>query len=460
MVLFTSMTFVRRMISSSIEAIVPLLRGSFWSLFSQIIAKLCMLAMSLIAARSLGVAGFGWFASLQAISLLSVAVWDLGFSPMITREVAAGRRDLMALIRSALTARLWLLPGWIILYVGGCEILGVRPGEQLVAAIIIAVGGLISGLSSLLNAGLQGQLRFRASAMSLAVGRTISTLISITTVIMMGTFHLTGFAVAFLIGEIVILWTESKILRSEIRGPLIQLQPKIALDDLRHAVPYALNGMFTLIYNRLDVFLVFAFAGSFQAGIFAPASRAQDALMLMPVTASAAVMPVASKRFGENNNPGALRNTGIAALAMSLGLTLPVIVVMFFGAHRILPQLLGESYQDSIGVFKVAIWSLVFIAVAQPFFSLIVAAGKAKQLNVAYGAGLITALLGHALFDPVFGALAGAWVAVARDAVACLVGCAIAWSWFRASPTSAKCDPKAPCTSITPPQIAAEDSYS
>jgi hypothetical protein len=36
----------------------------------------------------LGVADFGLFVSLQAVILLSVSVWDLGLSPMITRAVA------------------------------------------------------------------------------------------------------------------------------------------------------------------------------------------------------------------------------------------------------------------------------------------------------------------------------------------------------------------------------------
>jgi len=66
----------------------PIVSGGLWSFLTQSVSKGSVLLATVVGARMRGVADFGLFVSPQAVILLSVSVWDLGLSPMITRAVA------------------------------------------------------------------------------------------------------------------------------------------------------------------------------------------------------------------------------------------------------------------------------------------------------------------------------------------------------------------------------------
>jgi O-antigen/teichoic acid export membrane protein len=392
-----------------------------------------MLVISLIAARVLGVDSFGLFVSLQAVGLFSAAIWDLGFSSMITREVAAGAGEFAPLFREALCARLWFLPFPVSVYIIGCAVVGIHGNEEIIAGCVVLAGALANGLSILLNAGLQGQLRFNTSALTMAAGRLVSVCVALFIALGSPDFPLVGFAIGYLLGELAVLALQLRAATLPVVHLLHPFQVTMPLAEVRRALPYAYNGFFTMVYNRMDVVLVSIFAGSYQSGLYAPASRIQDALMLMPTTASAAVVPLAARRFGLAQEKASFRRTGVFALALSVGLTLPPLIVTFFAAESLVPLALGPEFADSASSVQVILWSLVFIAIAQPVFSLMVAAGEVRRLNVAYGTGLVVALLGHALLDPPFGSVGGACVAVVRDAAVCGVGAWVALNWYRSN---------------------------
>jgi O-antigen/teichoic acid export membrane protein len=200
---------------------------------------------------------------------------------------------------------------------------------------------------------------------------------------------------------------------------------------LRSSWPYGLNGAFYLVYNRLDVVLVSIFAGASQAGVYAPASRIQDALFILPITATVAVVPIAAQQFGRDHDVVALRRTAMTALGLSLCLTLPAVIFVFLTADDWLPRVLGEDYQGSVEPLQIIIWSLLFVAIASPFFSVIVAAGRPQWLNYAYGGAFAFAFIGHALIDPNYGATGAAAVSMLRDVVGCGIGMFIAFRLFR-----------------------------
>lgn len=412
-----------------------MLVGSAWSLCLQVISRGSVLVTMLFAARLLEVKDFGFFVSLQAIGLLSAGLWDLGYSAMITRDLAAKEEQLAVLIRSGLRARLRILPGWLLVFAVGCTAVGVRSGELLLVAAIIGAASLATGLSTLLNAGLQGSLRFGMSALTMSSGRLITASAALTIGLLHPPAPMIAFAFAYLLGELSTLVTLLIVLKSSIRlaSHSSRSNSNQGESDILRALPYALNSFFTMVYNRMDVVLVTFFAGGFQAGIYAPASRIQDALTLMPVAASAAVMPLASARYGSRDNSVPVRRIGLAALVLSLGLTVPAIGAAFVFADPVIPAMLGSGYEGSIGTARVIIWSVAFIALAQPWFALVVAAGGARQLNLAYGIGLVVAIVGHAVFDPQFGAVGAAWVAVIRDAIVCTVGIVISLRLLRTS---------------------------
>ena len=64
---------------------------------------------------------------------------------------------------------------------------------------------------------------------------------------------------------------------------------------LRRALPYASNSVLNIAYNRLDVVIVAALTSVGQFGAYAPASRIQDALYLLPGSLSVVAVPMMAR---------------------------------------------------------------------------------------------------------------------------------------------------------------------
>jgi O-antigen/teichoic acid export membrane protein len=404
-----------------------LIAGSAWTLSMQIVAKFSIVVSTIAAARVMGTQTFGFFAAIQAIALLANGIWDSGYSTMLLRDVAASKTKLDEDLKLAVVARLVFSPIWCGIYIVGCLALGVSGLDSFIATISIGVGAIFSSLTLLLNAGLHSTLRFRAAASSTSVGRLIVALCAILIVYIRPPMPLAAFAISIALGELATLAAQYRSLKlSFLRGRLEWPNIRSAVNRQREAIPYALNGLFVTVYNRMDVVLVTWLAGVQQAGLFAPASRIQDALTFIPATASSAIVPVASSRFAGPQDSSKLLKTALVTAIISVCMISPVILGITLLADSLFPALLGEDYLRASSAISVIVWSLVFISVAQPFFSIVVASGEAKLLNVAYGCALITALIGHLLLVPSWGAVGAAWVAVARDAVGAFVGVAVA----------------------------------
>jgi O-antigen/teichoic acid export membrane protein len=403
-----------------------LLSGGGWSLCVQIVSKSSIIISLAASARILNVEDLGLFVSMQAIGLLATAIWDAGFSPMLMRDVAAHESDFSEDLRSALLARAILLPLPILAFVAGCIAISVSGRQAVVAAAIVGSGALVGGVYSLFQSGIQAQLRFRTAALTTSMGRVLVAVISVAVAWYRPPMPLVALAVAYLAGELFILFAQYGSVKSTLMPTGRRPRVSQALRRQGQALPYALNSLFVMVYNRMDIVLVTWFAGTYQAGIFAPASRLQDALIFLPATASAALVPIASGRFSRTGDSSRLFRTATIVAVLSFTLTMPMLVIVFLAAESVIPGLLGQEYLLSVDAIRIIVWSLVFIALAHPFFSIVVAAGRALELNLAYGSAFVVALVGHAVFDPWFGAVGAAWVAVMRDAVGALVGIAVA----------------------------------
>jgi O-antigen/teichoic acid export membrane protein len=400
----------------------PIVFGSAWSLLAQASSKLSIALGTLVAARMLGVEDFGFFAALQAAALIAASLWDFGVSRMLMRETAAGTVSLRPVLRRAFITRLWLSPIWLFVYGGGAYLLGGQTEGRLWATILIGVAGMSFAFSMVLDGGLQAHLRFRHAALALSAGRVVFA----AGAILIGAFKLEevalpALATSFLLGELatllLLLLATRSLLSTDGDDDPIGLAASSRL-SLRRSLPYALNSFMGLVYNRGDVILVWLLAGTVQAGLYAPASRIQDALALLPAVAVAGLIPAAAS---VNSSSGMRRSMLVASMGLSLGLAIPATVATFLLLPALLTALLGESFALALDPSRVLIWAIPFAAAQAPLLSILVAVGRAHDTTLVYASSLCVSLLGHLALDPRFGAVGGAWASFIRDPIALLV---------------------------------------
>ncbi len=124
---------------------------------------------------------------------------------------------------------------------------------------------------------------------------------------------------------------------------------------LRETSIFNVYPLITNIYDRVDVVLLSALAGSLAVGIYAVPYRALSAMQILPFAVFSALLPaIASITADRNDKQLCSRMTGLFysfALFPVLGVTLlarPLILV-----------LLGNGYAESTPVLRILIWAII-----------------------------------------------------------------------------------------------------
>jgi O-antigen/teichoic acid export membrane protein len=272
---------------------------------------------------------------------------------------------------------------------------------------------------------LRARLRFLVAEYSVAGGRWLTAVFSM---LAFPRFQLGDglliFGVALLAGEVFTLVAAAVALAS---------QPAAATTVARRgrlrllsAVPFASNGILSIAYNRFDVVILAGLSSAGQLALYAPASRIQDALYLLPGALASVSYPLISKAWHAGRRDDVARLTRTLMIA-GLLLSLPVTICVFVFAEQILSVVLGPQYASAATATRVIIWFLPVAGVGAPLLSALAGTDNAGKTTIGFGAAFATAIALHLLLDRRYGAVGGAVASVARDVPNVLVAFVFAW---------------------------------
>jgi O-antigen/teichoic acid export membrane protein len=395
-----------------------------WSAVAQIGVKLTTAGTAVLLALLLRPAQLGQATAATSLGLIFGVIYDAGFSTAVVRQLSsrawgpgwtltaalAWRRRALLPVAAATLAAAALSP-----HLGG-------PG----LAPAVLVYALAASFASLGAALLNGVHRFRAATLFVVFGRGLG---CASLGVDLATHRPTSPAVTVLLltlGEIVTAVGTFASFRRGVALAAVTGGHEAAGaegDAIRTALPFALSTFFTLVYNRADVYIVTVFAGTQVAGLYAPASQLQNALMVLPGIAGAAIIPVGARLLSEHDRVGTAWLLG-ASMRLSIALTIPVTAVLWVALPHFLSGLLGHSYAGSAGPARLLLFSLPLLAVEIPLVSILTAASP-KSASTVYGIGLIVCVAAHALLDRQFGPTGAAFAALSREP-AMLLGAVLA----------------------------------
>src|SRR6202043_2504545 len=170
------------------------------------------------------------------------------------------------------------------------------------------------------------------------------------------------FAWSLCLGEVLTLLLAARALLSELNDPWDQIGEQGHL-TLRAAMPFCANGVLAMAYNRFDVVILAALASVQQVGFYAPASRIQDALYLIPSSIGLIAFPFVAGAYAEQGGTERVQRITRRLIALGVAVSIPVTVVVFFSAPLLLRLVLGPQYGGAITPTRILIWFLPFAAV-------------------------------------------------------------------------------------------------
>jgi len=386
-----------------------------------LVGRLLLFATVIVAGRMLAPEEFGRYVVIWAAAVSVAGLWDLGLSPLVTREIASGRVGLVAALRRALALRLktaWL---WLLATALACAATGLLSGFFSLAVLATS---LVIGFHLLLLAGLRAKLEFGPAAAALAGGRAVSFCVAVVA-FTAADDSLPFLALGYFCGEVTTLLLAAAWLRPhwDAGGPAEEAG-RDATITLRAAAPLAVNSFLILAYNRLDVVIAAVFLSPIQLGFYAIASRMQDALAVIPHAISTALLPIIS---ATGAGPRFVRECLGEALVLGLVVALPALVLVQLTAPQIVAMVFSAgAYPAAATPMRILAVSLVFMVLAAPFLTGLFARDHAPATTIVYGAAFATALLLLPLFALRWGATGAAIATLCRDPVAVLLSIGLA----------------------------------
>jgi O-antigen/teichoic acid export membrane protein len=324
-----------------------LVRSSGWSFGGQLARAAFNAGLFVLAARVLGVDGFGGFASSVALVALAMPFANLGAMSVMIRRNAHCPGDVAVDYCSAIVVTVF----------GGVAVAGLLAivnelfdpiGIASSVVVVIAIGDLVGyRLSELSGAALQSRDCILGTAFFPALvtlGRLAGVLITWYLVgnVSVGEWAISYSAWSVAIALLVVLGVGSVV-------GFARPRPLSFLRQWREGLLYSVGLSAQGVYNDIDKVMLAGLSSLESAGLYAAAYRLID-LAFVPMRA---VLSVTYVRFFRAGTAGAERPVALAVslLRPSLALSAAASLILFAGAD-LLPLLLGPGYADVVWITR------------------------------------------------------------------------------------------------------------
>jgi O-antigen/teichoic acid export membrane protein len=368
---------------------------------------------SLLVARAVEPVTFGAYLAWFSVALLAAVAWDAGVSVLVQRELARRPRSASVVITRALRLRLTTFPVWGLAFALGLAILQSVSDVDVATAALFIGASFAASLRSLATAVLHSRMQFGRGGAALAAGRWSTACASVLVLVPeQEADRLTVAAAAVLAGESIAL---AVTLAAVGRIELLASEGHHGI-TLRNALPLAANAAMVQTYNRMDVLLVALLTSAAQVGMYAPASRIQDALYALPGAVGAVALSLFSREFGQERSLERVRSWVVTFVATGVVTAGSIAVVLTVFMPTAVELVLGKAYLESVPAARIMVWSVVASSVVAPLVAALIATGHAGDTTKVYGATLAVALLLHFSLDWWAGAIGAAVASLGRDA--------------------------------------------
>lgn len=276
--------------------------------------------------------------------------------------------------------------------------------------LILALNLVLSSLFMILRTTLSGLGYYR-------IDTWISALDKVLMIVVIGAlmaydsssknFTIMTFVFGQSISYLIACFIATLILLSKIKINFSSIKILSIKEILRSSMPYVLTLLFMSAYNKLDGIMLGHLLddGNYQAGVYASAYRFYDAANMTGYLFAALLLPMFGANIFDKKMLEDLTSIGLRYVLVS---SIMVVSIIFYYGENIL-QFLYKDYEITFDlVLKILIVSYVSIAVAYVYGTLLVAAGKIRNLNIVFGVGLLVNVILNLILIPWYQAIGAA----------------------------------------------------
>jgi PST family polysaccharide transporter len=171
-----------------------------------------------------------------------------------------------------------------------------------------------------------------------------------------------------------------------------------------------------MLFKRIDIVMLSQVGGMDSVGVYAAASKPVLMIDTMAPAFLLSVFPVMSAAYIASQEKFVEIST--ESLKLVVMVILPLVIVLFSVADKLIPFLFGPEFSSSVPVFQVLVWMLVPGLASSTLFRAVLASNNEKVSLLFGGVKAVVNISLNLFLIPRYGALGAAIAAVATQSVA------------------------------------------
>ncbi len=381
---------------------------------AELFAKGGSVLLMVLAARMLGREAFGSFSIAWATGWLLATAADLGLHLIAVREAVRGERPARSVVGAAIAAKVCLTALSAAILAAAAPVI-----ETENRLALWAVSGALVALSWVDLA--QHLLRARG-----AFARDAAAQIAARAAFLVGGLvglfagGLAGLGIGLLAGAVVGAAGALMVAVREYDGVATGREAWGSIAwILRRSLPLGAGVALTVIYFRIDLFLLDLYAGAATVGTYASAYRVFESAQLLPAVSMTVLFPRLAATAGDED--GGLR---MRALAMLGAVGVAVACVGAVVARPVVTLLYGEAFASAAEPLRILFWAVPLMFANFLLTQDLVSHGRQARFAVLAGLALAFNLAANLVAIPRYGVMGAAAVTIATEGVL-FVGCAL-----------------------------------
>ncbi len=394
-----------------------LLQNIAWLGVASIAVKpLWLFFITVLCARVLGAESYGILNTALSLAALVLAPTDLGLMQYTVREVAANRALASRFFVNFVTLRLGLAVPATMVALGVGLALGYE-GGLLLAVGFACVYFAAQSLKGYGYSFFQAFEVLRYQALSVVADKVLVILAGGTLLYLTVSPALTllGMATGMVLVTGLTLWW---VVRHVAPFRLGEFNARFVSDSLRNLIPFAVAGVFGMMYFRVDTIIVEAMMGTTAAGQYGLAFRIVEALNMLPlIVVQATLYPRLSSLFSERKY-GELRTITRLGGGSLLAASIPIAVLLTLSAPFLVTWIATDPALAPAGpALQIFCWVFPIVCLRLLLYSVLLALHEQWFIAVALGIGAIFNIVLNFILIPVLGIQGAVIATICSEAI-------------------------------------------
>lgn len=395
-------------------------KNASWLLFAEVINKVVMFVMSILIARSFGNILYGEFNyALSFVPTFSI-IADFGLNNLVIREIARNKDKASNIIGNSLILKIFLSLITILLMIITTLILHNNQTGNLLLYIFIPYV-IFNGYNNFSKSIYRAfeKMKFETYLKTIeGIGLLLYIIIAL--LLNKNIFIVTAsFAImAFITATVSLLWIQKFFSKLKFKA-----DKKTLLFLLKESWPFALSGLFVVIYFNIDTIMVNVIRGAEETGYYAASYNFIIASFMIPSILNSALYPMLSQY---HNNIQKIEKKIHSYLATLLGISVIGTLLLYFFADQLIYIVYGSEFQNSVKSLHILAFMLPFLFYSSFMGILFSAINKQKASTLILTISVIINIGANYVLITRYGQTGAA----AASLIGCIVMCILLYGYY------------------------------